>query len=285
MERIKWPEGRKSAVMFSFDLDGDIIWRNMSADEPNADKLIRARSIGQHGPNRCVDMILDLMEKYGVKASFYVPGFVAEQNPDVVRRIAKAGHEIGNHGYTHERLVEKTVEEQKEIIGRTQRIIRDITGKEPVGFRTPSGDWHTRTPYILAEMGFSYSSSMRGDDKPYYTLLDGRESDLVEIPSKWELDDYVAQAYSVYPAEPAGLDRISCYRNVQDNDIREFQGYYEMGLCISYLMHPQISGAPGRNLVLEEVLKEVTSHDDVWVATGSEIAQYWRKAYPRKEEV
>lgn len=39
MEYVKWPEGRKSAVMFSFDLDGDVIWRNMSADEPNAKKL------------------------------------------------------------------------------------------------------------------------------------------------------------------------------------------------------------------------------------------------------
>lgn len=83
---------------------------------------------------------------------------------------------------------------------------------------------------------------------------------------------------------PAGLDRISCYRNVQDNDLREFRGYYDMGLCIAFLMHPQISGAPGRNLVLEEVLKEVTSHKDVWVATGSEVAEYWRKAHPRKED-
>ena len=56
-----------------------------------------------------------------------------------------------------------------------------------------------------------------------------------------------------------------------------------MGLCIVFLMHPQISGAPGRNLVLEEVLREVTSHKDVWIATGSEVAEYWRSAHPRKE--
>ena len=226
-------------------------------------------------------MILDLLERYGVKATFFVPGFVAEHNPAVIRRIADAGHEIGNHGYTHERFVEKTVEEQLEILKKAQQVIADITGKAPVGFRTPSGDWHVRTPYLLRDLGFSYSSSMRGDDKPYYTVLDGKESDLVEIPSKWELDDYVAQAYSVYPPEPAGLDRI--YRNVQDNDLREFRGYYDMGLCIVFLMHPQISGAPGRNLVLEEVLREVTSHKDVWIATGSEVAEYWRSAHPRKE--
>lgn len=277
-----WPAGKTSAAMFTFDLDGDIIWQNMSSDEPNAERLIRARSIGQYGPNRCVDMILDLLDKYGVKATFFVPGYVAEHNPDVVRRIDAAGHEIGNHGYTHERFVEKSVEEQREILEKTQRIIKEITGKAPVGYRTPSGDWHVRTPYILSEMGFSYSSSMRGDDRPYYTVLDGKESDLVEIPSKWELDDYVAQAYSVYPAEPAGLDRISCYRNVQDNDIREFRGARDMGLCIVFLMHPQISGAPGRNLVLEEVLREVTSNGGVWTPTGSEMAEYWRRACPKK---
>ena len=68
---------------------------------------------------------------------------------------------------------------------KTQKIIKDITGKEPKGFRTPSGDWHVRTPYLLNELGFLYSSSMRGDDIPYYTVLDGKETDLVEIPSKW----------------------------------------------------------------------------------------------------
>ena len=70
MSQSLWPEGKKSAAMFTFDLDGDIIWQNMSSDEPNTEKLIRARSIGQYGPNRCVDMILDLLDKYQVKATF-----------------------------------------------------------------------------------------------------------------------------------------------------------------------------------------------------------------------
>lgn len=93
-----WPKGKTSAATFTFDLDGDIIWQNMSSDEPNTESLIRARSIGQYGPNRCVDMILDLLDKYGVKATFFVPGYVAEHNPEVIRRIAAAGHELANHG-------------------------------------------------------------------------------------------------------------------------------------------------------------------------------------------
>ena len=118
----------------------------MSSDEPNTESLIRARSIGQYGPNRCVDMILDLLDKYGVKATFFVPGYVAEHNPEVIRRIAAAGHELANHGYRHERFVELSVEEQREVLIKTQTIIKELTGKESVGYRTPSGDWHVRTP-------------------------------------------------------------------------------------------------------------------------------------------
>ena len=187
---------------------------------------------------------------------------------------------VGDRAVKVALTIDDTPEEQIEIIEKTQKIIKEITGKAPVGFRTPSGDWAVETPYLLEERGFSYSSSMRGDDRPYHTVLDGRVTDFIEIPSKWELDDYVAQAYSIYPAEPAGLDRISCYRNVQDTYLREFRGYHRYGLCISFLMHPQISGAPGRNLILEEILKEVTSHPDVWIATGAEIADWWRATYP-----
>lgn len=64
-----------------------------------------------------------------------------------------------------------------------------------------------RTPYLLNELGFLYSSSMRGDDVPYYTVLDGKETDLVEIPSKWELDDYVAQGLQCVSGR-AGRDWI-----------------------------------------------------------------------------
>lgn len=117
--------------MFTFDLDGDIIWQNMSSDGAQyreTDSRPFHRTVRSEP---LVDMILDLLDKYQVKATFFAPGYVAEHNPDVIRRIDEAGHEIGNHGYTHERFVEKTVEEQLEILKKTQKIIKDITGKEP----------------------------------------------------------------------------------------------------------------------------------------------------------
>lgn len=117
----------------------------------------------------------------------------------------------------------------------------------------------------------------RGDDRPYRTVIDGEETDFIEIPTKWEVDDYVAMAYHMYPAEPAGQDRISSYRLVEDNFMREFKGHYREGLCISYMNHPQVIGCPGKIQILDHLLKYITSKEDVWVATGTEIADWYRK--------
>lgn len=276
MDNIKWPKGKKSAVMFTFDLDGDTTWENGNVGLANGEKYIKSLSIGQYGPKRCVDMILDKLDKYKVKATFFIPGLTVERYPELVKKIDDAGHEIGHHGYAHERFAGKTTKEQIEIIEKSQRIFKEVIGREVSGFRTPSGDWAVDTPSLLYERGFRYSSSMRGDDRPYRTIIDGEETDFIEIPTKWEVDDYVAMAYNMYPAEPAGQDRISSYKDVQENFMKEFEGHHKYGLCISYMNHPQVIGSPGRIQILEYLLKNISTRDDVWVATGSEIADWYR---------
>ena len=284
MESLKWPEGKKSAVMFTFDLDGDTTWENGNRGLPNGDKYIKSLSIGQYGPKRCVERILAKLEEYGVKGTFFVPGLTAERYPDIVCKIEEMGHEIGHHGYAHERFASHTVEEQIEIIEKTQEIYKRLIGHTVTGFRTPSGDWTVETPKLLYERGFLYSSSMRGDDRPYRTVIDGKKTDFIEIPTKWEVDDYVAMAYNMYPAEPVGQDRISCYRDVYDNFYREFLGHHEYGLCISYMNHPQVIGSPGRIKILDKLLENITKRNDVWVATGSEIADWYRTNNPIEGE-
>ena len=283
MKTVEWPTGKKCAVMFSFDVDGDTTWENGNRGLPNGEKYIKSLSVGQYGPKRGVDRILDKLEEYNVKATFFVPGLTAERYPDLIKRIDAAGHEIGHHGYAHERFAGRSTEEQIEIIEKTQQIFQDLIGHKAVGFRTPSGDWAENTPKLLYERGFQYSSSMRGDDRPYRTVIDGQETDFIEIPTKWELDDYVAMAYHMYPAEPAGQDRISCYRQVEDNFMREFEGHYRYGLCISFMNHPQVIGSPGRIRILDHLLREITSRPDVWIATGREIADWFRSSYQSKE--
>ena len=280
MEGLLWPGKCKSAAMFTFDLDGETIWDNANASLPNGGKYIKSVSLGRYGPKRSVPLILDMMDKYNLKCTFFIPGVTAERYPDLVRTIHDAGHEVAHHGYAHELFADKTVEQQIEIIEKTQNLFREIIGRPARGFRAPSGDWTVETPSLLFQRGIDYSSSMCGDDRPYRTIIDGVETDFVEMPSKWEQDDYVQMAYSMYPPRPGGQDRISCYRNVLDNFTREFEGSHELGLLVVYMFHPQVIGTPGRMSILESLIKRTLRDGDVWVARGDEVADWYRKTYP-----
>ena len=83
--------------------------------------------------------ILNILDKYGVKATFFVVGTEAEQNPDIVYRIYDYGHEVGNHFHSNERLKDIPFKEALSGIERTNEIIYSITGKRPKYFRPPGG--------------------------------------------------------------------------------------------------------------------------------------------------
>lgn len=274
---IKWPNNARCAVMMSFDVDGELVF---DEGPENADWFWpRSTAFGRYGPKCGVEHILEILEQEGIRATFYVPGGTAAKFPEVVKAIDAGGHEIGCHGYNHELFSEYSIDEQKQIIEKAQEEIYRLTGKKFKGFRTPSGDPTPETAALCEEMGFIYSSSMRGDDIPYRTILNGKESDLIEIPAKWELDDYPQLSYDFWPALPISLDRIQGYHQALDNWKQEFDGYYNYGSYYVAMFHPQIIGTPGKVLILEELIQYIKTFPDVWFCTGSEIAEFWRSNY------
>lgn len=275
-ETPRWPNGARCAVMLTFDVDGPTNWINR---DPRVWDWPKTFSLGAYGPWRGLPRILDLLETYGLPATFFVPGWVAENWPDRFRAIVDAGHEVGHHGYLHELYYEMDLDQQRAVIERSQEVFERLAGKPAAGFRTPSGDFRRESPPLLRELGFSYSSSMRGDDRPYRWEIDGERSDLIEIPAKWELDDFPQFGFNFFPPMPKGQDRIASTETTWDIWRREFDGYYRFGLCYVLMMHPQVIGKPGRLRLLERVLRHVRSHPDVWVCTGSELADWWRETY------
>lgn len=278
-EKIHWPDGAQCAVMLSFDVDGDTIWKNGAGNIEGGAGFLRANSVGNYGPNCAVRRILDILKRHQVPATFFVPAKVMEDYPDLFVEIDRRGFEIGHHGYHHERYVDLTPGEQRAIIEKSQKIFQSVIGKEAKGYRTPSGDWSRETAGILYDMGFSYSSSMRGDDRPYRTVIEGEVTDFIEMAPKWDLDDFVQFGYNLYPAEPSGQDRIAGIEQVFENFRQEFDGYYREGLCFVIQCHPQIIGSPGRLLMYERLINYMKSKDKVWFATGSQIADWWRQNY------
>lgn len=271
-----WPEGKRSSLALAFDLDGPTGGPMLDGSVWSNPTLF---TLGCYGPWRALDFLLALLDERRVPCTFFIPAWVIETWPDRCRAIVERGHEVAYHGYKHEPFWQLDREQQRAVMALSLQTFRNYLGVSPVGFRTPSGDWGPDTLEILLDAGVRYSSSMRGDDRPYFIPgPDGRS--LVEIPARWEMDDYTSLAYQRKPDFPLGQDRIASYDATLDNWCREFDGSHRDGLCLTTLFHPKVSGKPGRILLLEKWLTHVQARPDVWFATCSEIADWWRSRHP-----
>lgn len=105
---------------------------------------------------------LDLFDRHGVKATFFILGWVAERAPDLVREIASRGHEVASHGYDHAKVFDQSPEEFRKDAARAKRLLEELTGRAVAGYRAPGFSIGARTPWayeILADLGYLYSSS------------------------------------------------------------------------------------------------------------------------------
>ena len=159
-------------MTLTFDIDGPSATLNRNpelADHPSA------MSIGEFGPRVGTPRILDLLDRHEIQATFFVPGWVAERNQQIVKDVADRGHEIANHGYMHEPPSTLTSPgEEGEILDRGSEILESITGSRPVGYRSPSWELSGDSLELLFDRGFIYDSSLMGDDIPYFVGDEGK---------------------------------------------------------------------------------------------------------------
>ncbi|WP_206997885.1 polysaccharide deacetylase family protein [Trinickia mobilis] len=268
----RWPDANRSCVALAFDLDGPTgdamlngsIWRNPSYF-----------TLGSYGPWRALGRLLDVLDDRAVPATFFVPAWVVENWPGQCAAIVERGHEVAYHGDRHEAFWTLDRDRQREVMARSAAVFERYLGIRAVGFRTPSGDWGPDTIRILQEAGVQYSSSMRGDDRPYLLPAENGSAPLVEIPGRWEMDDYASLAYQRKPDFPAGLDRIASYETTLDNWMREFDGAHREGLCLTTLWHPKVCGKPGRIGLIERLIGHMQAQGGVWFARCRDVADWW----------
>ena len=172
-----WPGDLRCVAMLSFDVDGVSGALNQNPDSARLPSFMSAR---EYGPSVGAPRILDLLDKYDIKASFYIPGYVAETHEELVLDIQRRGHEIGHHGYMHEPPATLTRDQEAAVLDRGSAILERITGEKPLGYRSPSWELSDDSLTLLIERGFVYDSSLMGNDIPYKVDADG--SDIVEIP-------------------------------------------------------------------------------------------------------
>jgi peptidoglycan/xylan/chitin deacetylase (PgdA/CDA1 family) len=222
--------------------------------------------------------VLALLDKHAVAASFFVPAVSAMLHQDSMKAIIQSKrHEVGLHGWIHERNSQLDAATERELLTRASKALEAATGQRPVGMRTPSWDYSPHTIQIAKELGLLYDSSLMADDRPYEVLAAGQPTGIVELPVEWILDDYPY----------FWMDRASTVRPTMTPDEvysiwkAEFDvAYDERGMLI-LTMHPHVIGHRARMAMLDRLVSYMKSRPGVWFATHEQIARHVQKGGDR----
>ncbi|MCL7749604.1 polysaccharide deacetylase family protein [Halalkalibacter alkaliphilus] len=252
----------QGTVCLTFDFDAISIWlsRNLTSPTPV--------SRGEFGVV-AVPRILHLLEKKGIKTTWFIPGHTIDTYPDVCKEIARAGHEVALHGYAHENNTKLDAKTEEEILIKSLDSFRNILNVEPKGYRAPAWDFSPHTVGILQKYQISYDSSLMGHDyQPFYCRTGdnitwdkgvefGEETDIVELPVSWSLDDYPQFEYVRMEnlLMPGLRSADSVFENWTD-DVRYMLRDFENGVLVA-TFHPQVIGRGHRMLGLEKWLDEL----------------------------
>ncbi|KAA9166442.1 polysaccharide deacetylase [Amycolatopsis acidicola] len=236
-------------VLLTFDMDAELLWT--ARDPEGAGKPVWV-SQGHYGPNVGLPRILRLLKKYGIAASFFVPGQVVERYPAAIESILDAGFVIEHHSHTHTWSDNLSRDQEAEEFGLAAEAIVKATGRAPKGWRSPAAELTPHSVSLLEEHGMIFSSNLFDADSVH--LLDDRErgTDIVEIPFAWALVD---TPVFMYTNRVAGRV-MSAPSAVLETWTREFDGLVEEeGTHFMIGMHPQFIGRSSRLWVLEQTIK------------------------------
>lgn len=271
--RFTWPKSAKCVVALSFEYDAESVeWgfkRNISGGD----------DIGGFSTKFGVPSVLKVLDKFGVKGTFFVPAWDAERNPDRVGEIVEAGHEVAAHGYIHEDFSKLKPKEEKEVFEKAHKILTDITGRPPRGFRSAAygRPISPNTLQFAQDMGYIYDSSFMDDDEPYQVKIGDKPVGMIEIPWVWVLNDIVYMGpYINY----CGMGWIVPQRSPQfilELWKEEFDCLYEEVGFFNLVVHPRDMGRVSRMSIIEKLIYYIKGYNDVWFATYSEVSEFCLK--------
>ena len=264
----------------TFDFDAISSWLFRGQNTPTA---ISRGEFGVTASGR----ILDLLDRHGIKSTWFIPGHTIDTFPDACLRVVEAGHEVGHHGYLHEPPAQLEREQEEAVLLRGIECIQRLTGGPPAGYRSPSWDLSPHTVELLVTHGFLYDSSMMAHDYLPYPARNGdvMEKDhvvfgahtrLLEMPVSWSLDDFPHFEYRRLDGMlQQGLMNAG---QVQENFVDDFRYMAQSAApgVLTYTFHPQVIGRGHRMLMLERLIEELSDLGAEFVRMDEAAARFAR---------
>ncbi len=286
---------------FGVDVDAVAGWLGSYGGEDSPDDISRGLFAGEVGMPRLVN----LFKRLGIKTTWFIPGHSIETFPEQTAMVVEAGHEIGIHGYTHENPISMTREQEEAVLDKCIDLVTKVSGKRPTGYVAPWWEFSTVTNELLLKRGIKYDHSlMHKDFEPYYvrvgdtwTLIDyskkpqewmkplqrGVETDLIEIPGSWYLDDLPPMMFIKKAPNSHGFVNP---RHLEEIWRDQFDWVYrEMDYAVfTMTIHPDVSGRPQVLLMLERLFNHISRHPGVRFTTFDDIANDFARRSPRKKK-
>lgn len=286
-------------VAYGVDIDAVGGWLGSYGGEDSPDDISRGVFAGEVGTPRLVE----LFRRYGLTQTFFWPGHSVETFPEQFDACAAAGHEIGVHGYSHENPIAMSRRQETDVLDYCIELISGRTGRRPTGYVAPWWEFSAITNEILLDRGIVYDHSlMHRDFEPYYVragdtwtkidfsktaadwmkpLVRGAETDLIEIPANWYLDDLPPMMFIKANANSHGFVNP---RDIEQMWRDQFDWVYRENDYAVFTMtiHPDVSGRPQVLLMHERLIEYISGHEAVRWVTFNEIAEDFARRRPRR---
>lgn len=287
-------------ILCSFGVDVDAVagWLGSYAGEDSPDDISRGLFAGEVGSMR----LLKLFERLNIKTTWFIPGHSVETFPEQMKAVVDAGHEVGMHGYSHENPIAMTPEQEEAVMDKCIDVITKLSGKRPTGYVAPWWEFSPVSNELLLKKGIKYDHSlMHNDFSPYrvrvgdtWTKIDyskkpeewmkplvrGEETDLIEIPANWYLDDLPPMMFIKKSPNSHGFVNP---RDIEQMWRDQFDWVYrEMDYAaFTMTIHPDVSGRPQVLMMLERLFEYINKHAGVKFVTMNEIADDFAARNPR----
>ncbi|KAJ5512247.1 Glycoside hydrolase/deacetylase beta/alpha-barrel [Penicillium fimorum] len=279
---------KRVLITYGVDVDAVAGWLGSYGGEDSTNDISRGYWAGTIGTQR----LLKLFKKYDIKTTWFIPGHSLETFPEDMAAVRDAGHEIGLHGYSHENPTDMSIEQQRDVLDKTYRMLTDFVGKPPRGSVAPWWETSKEGAQLLLDYGIEYDHSMSHEDcQAYYlrtgdswTKIDykqkaetwmkplehGPQTGIVEIPSNWYIDDLPPMMFIKNAPNSHGFvnprDVEDIWRDHFDYFYREYDEF-----IFPITIHPDVSGRPHVLLMHERLIEHFKKHEGVEFVTMEQI--------------
>ncbi|WP_019929661.1 polysaccharide deacetylase family protein [Nocardia sp. BMG111209] len=267
-EPIHWPGDKRVAFYlglniehFYADLPGTATYEGTTALTPDPLNY----GWRDYGPRVGFWRVLELLDKYGIRASALLNSDVAERYPQIITAGKQRDWTWLAHGSSNSHLHSGySRDEERNLLRDIVDTIERATGARPRGWMGPGLTETFHTAELLAELGLSYTLDWTNDDRPYHLNVPG----VLSLPYSVELNDI-----GVFVSK--GLTGPDFVRMVRDQLDQLYADSADSGRVMALALHPFVIGQAFRRRYLDEALDYVANHPGVWLTTSDEIAAHY----------